>query len=371
MGYVEKSLFANDGIVCDKNYIWYLANEYSAVIQVERLTGNARVLFVVREYFEVFAFRSIVKYKDRILLFPFKGNEFVEYDMNSGAYVLKGIPSELEGKNWCAQYFQDNSDIYFYFQSSFIVKYNCEQDKWSIYDRWKIDGEIKCLRDESKHWFGFGAYDQDDYLYFQLYRDDRVACLNKISEEISIISVNAPSKDGYFEMLSFVNGDLWAIFHFDDKVSKLLNYPNNQLDKYSEICDLPNGGIDLSYSQIVLVMNNVWVLPGGYDKGWRVSKDGSSVEEILDMAVVDKDDLKPVWGRDLNYGRGTIVDGIYVNMNSGLRRIVEIDTVHEKYLEYDIKQNELYRIWELAGCEIVVENHNYSLDDYLIHACEL
>lgn len=367
----KKSLLANDGITCDENYIWYLANEFSAVIQIERITGNATVLFVVKEYLEVFAFRSIVKYKNSLFLFPFKGSQYVEYDINAEKYSIKQIPDELWQKNWCAQYFQDNSDLFFYFQAPCIVKYDCEQDEWTIYDKWnsEIDEEIRSS-DELKHWFGYGSYKYGNNYYFQLNHDNRIACLNTSFGGIRTIEMPPSYKESYLETLSGSNDGIWAMLHCGRGDSRLL-FINEDLKDFKEICVLPNDGVDVAYSQIVLGRKYLWILPAAYDRGWKVLKDGSSIEELKDISIVDKSNLKPIWGRDLNYGIGRIVGDTYINMNTRAGRIVEIDIVQDKCHEYDIKPIEAYRIWKLADREVFFENPYYNLTDFLYHDCDI
>lgn len=367
----KDSLFASEGFIGDENYIWYLANELSAVIQVERKTGIATVLFVVKEYFEELAFRSIVKYMDRIYLFPFKGEQYVEYDINSGLYILKTIPCELKNKNWSAQYYQEGADVYFFYQSPCIVKYNFEQDKWVIFDKWNLEHKEEMFADESKHWFGQGAFKKDNQLFIQLNHDNRIACLNIDLGEIKAVDINLPPKfrHSYVETMICNEDILWLIIHYSDEDSKLVKCKVSQWDDYTEICSIPNDGRDTPYSLIVLCKSNVWILPGQYDKAWRISKENLNIEEIVEMPVIDKKHLKPVWGYNYNYGVGKMIDNSYIVINSRLRKIVEIDTIRDIFTEYEIKPVEMNRVWELGNAKLVLENKYFGLSDFITHNC--
>ncbi len=365
----EISFYANDGIICDNDYIWYYANELSSVIQVEKRTGTTKVLFVIKEAFGSFSFRSIARFKDYIFVFPFRGDKYIKYDINSRTYLYKKIPNEIENWNWSARYFQDSTSLYFYFQPPFIVRFYLETEDWAIY---KLEEFINgASYNDTKQWLGVGAFSSENYILFQFYNDNKLVRLNQLTGKISIIELNLPYEDSYIETMTYSEGGVWLVLNDRKGKSRIIKYDSIEFETYKEICAIENGELSKDrtvtfYSQIVVGRTYLWLLPFESDRVLKVSKDGNMMVTPEGIPVINRSSLKPVWGRAGNYNIGKMLNETYTNMHIWSNTIVEINIDNDNIVSFVPMSFDRSDIWEQANLDIIQENTYYSLKDFLI-----
>ena len=370
----EISYYANDGIICDNDYIWYYANELSSVIQVEKRTGITKVLFVIKENFGYFSYRSIAKYGDYIFVFPFRGDKYIKYNMISKIYSYKSIPDELKNLNWSAHYYQNNSFLYFYFQPPIITKFDLNTESWSMLKLCEIDDYFSS--DDTKHCFGIEAFASENSIYFQLYNESKIIRLDCDAEKVNTIELSLPYKNSYIETMSYSDGQVLLIINDRKGRSKLIKYDNTNFESYEEICSIDNEEFSEErlitfYSQIIVGNTCIWLLPFESDRVLKISKDGKMMVTPEDIPVVNRASLKPVWGRAGNYNAGKMLNKIYTNMHAWSNTIVEINTDNDSVVNHMPFSFDKTTIWEQANLDIVQENRYYDLKSFLIKEMRL
>lgn len=355
------SLYANERIICDKEYLYYLASEISTVIRIDLETKQGSSLFTVDEYKKEFVFRTIAKHKQSIFLFPLRMEKYVIYNIETKKYIFKNIPNDLIGLNWSGNYYLNENTIIFFFAEPIIVEYNIPKDEWEIIDIKSSICEEYIFIFEKEHFFGDGSFKHRDSLYFQLNQENKLLKYNIKTKKIEVIEIGMFA-DYKIEIINYMNGIVYYLSR-DNKGNYVLGLWNME-GGCSKISEMEQRSSEHSYSQLILANENIIVLPFRSDKSYKINLLDGNIFKDDNIPCVPKRYLKPKWGREFNYAKGCYSNGKYLNMNMWRRQIIEIDLKTSLVKKYGFELLGEGEILFKCG-KVVQEQNGFALENYL------
>ena len=317
-------LMQYDCLTGDEYKLWYIASRCSSLIEINRITGEAKELFSLKKEGQ---YRSLIKDENKLLLIPAETRNFWVYNIKNGKTRSYLIPDEMfcEGYNWSAKYIRWGKYIYFNWASPVIVKYDLLSGEWQLFTKWRdlIPEDIKY-----ENWFPNKSFFYDGFLYFQIGTSQMMLRLNPDNNDFDVFSLCVPECVVSIDNTGFSNDELWIECKNDNGTISIYCCKDWNTYRCEKILDLnmdvyDNGSIRI-FSIIEKIGDKLLLLPGNYDKTYLIDVKARKVHICDQYPIVSRDKLKFDWFSAFNYYRGLRLEGHFLVMHPWTHQLIEI-----------------------------------------------
>lgn len=336
------SLFVTNRIVDNGAYLIYFAHMLHSMFRIDKVTGEIELeaYLATNDYF-----RSFLIDGDKYLLFPEGVGKIGMIDSYRDCVQYMEIPPGLHllgENNWSSNYVRYMDDIFFYWQSPVITKYNIINKRWHAYRDWHEE-----LPDNffTEHWMSEEAFLHEGRLYFPIGTSKYLVEVTPVSGETHICTVKVPVDVGEVELVRYEKGVVWVLCrNMNDKIF-ILRSNSFLLEPFEVIAQISvESGKGKTFSLIAVGKEYLWLFPGNYDQPYVIHMQ-SGQTEISDMIpAISMRELKT---KDISYNY------IYGMCNGRLFWTMNIHT--GDLVQVDLLQDEIHIIRMFASPQIYVD----------------
>jgi len=365
-------LMQYDCLTGNEYKLWYIASRLSSLIEINRVTGEAKELFSLKKEGQ---YRSLVKNKDQLLLIPAKKGRLWIYDIKDGKTMSYSIPNEIfqEALNWSAKYIKLENHIYFSWASPLIVKYDLLNNQWTVLKEWR---KLLFGGDQHENWFPNETFFHDGFLYFQIGTSRTILKLNPKNDEFSILSLYLPKQVVSIDNTRYSNGELWMECKNDNGTVSIYRCSEWNDCICERIIDLrinmSVSGEARVFSIIEAIGDKLLLLPGNYDKAYLLDIEKRKLCVSDDYPSVSCDKLIPNWFSAFNYYKGIKLGNQLITIHSWTHQLVEIneDESGVKKIPLFFSDEVLNRIVKREFDNIAMNNEGVlGLSDFIHYLC--
>lgn len=318
-------LMQHDCLTADENKLWYIASRFSSLIEINRITGEARELFSLKKEGQ---YRALIKDKNKLLLIPAGTGYLWIYDIVDRETMFYPIPDEVfyEGQNWSAKYIKLDNYVYFSWASPVIVKYDLSDGQWKSLTKWR---ELLPIDFQCDNWFLNETFSYNGFLYFQIGTSKMILKLNPDNDEFDIVSLHISEKVVSIDNTVLSNDELWIKCRNSNGTVSIYycrNWNTYQCEKFLDInIESVNDNDIRMFSIIERMENKLLLLPGRYDKVWILNIENKTISVSDRYPTVFCDRLRPDWFSAFNYYKGLKINGKFLVIHPWTHQLIEIN----------------------------------------------
>lgn len=321
----KKYLMQYDCIIGDEHKVWYIASRFSSLMEIDRITGEAKELLSLKEEGQ---YRTLIKDENRLLLFPAGQGHLWTYDIMARKTLSYPIPDMVfrKERNWSAKYIRLGNCVYFSWASPVIVRYDLSGGEWKVMTEWRKLLPKDCLYE---NWFQNEAFFYDGFLYFQIGTSQILLKLNPNRNEFNVLSLQISEMVKSIRNLTVSDGELWSeCLNIDGTVSiyRCKDWNTLQCEKVYDFNKDTAGNGDIKlFSIMERIGDNLLLLPGSHDKAYLLNVQDRVVHRTDCFPTVPCDSLRPDWFSAFNYYKGLRLKGTFLTIHSWTHQLIEAD----------------------------------------------
>lgn len=320
-------LMQYDCITGDEHKLWYIASWFSYLMEIDRATGEMKVLLSLKREGH---YRALIKDGNRLLLVPSGKGNLWSYDVTNGETESCPVPDSVfqEGENWSAQYIRLGNFVYFSWASPVIVRYDLSECQWKVLTEWKKLLPKDCV---CKQWFWNAPFFYDGFLYFQVETSRMILKLNPNNNNFDMVSLQIPEGIVSIDHMLFSNGELWLECRNADGAASIYCCRDCSTFQCERIYDFDMEAVGNGHIRFLWLMEKVGdkllLLPKCHDKAYLLNVENQTVDVMNQFPAVSCDRMRTYGeGRfKFNYYRGFRLRNSFLIMHSWTHQLIEVD----------------------------------------------
>jgi hypothetical protein len=382
MNYIpNEQLYKSDNIVFDDSKVWTKLNLFNDLLEIDRASGNARVVPLPSEYDNLqLSHRCINKLDNTIYIIPFKARTILVYDIEKEQFDSLALPENAFRKTEKGGYTQsaiigDNLVMFGYHLS--VLIYNITSGNFTVID----DIKNRYPEDESIK-MGLWSWVADgNTIYIHLVSTNTIVELNVQTGGTDSYTINGyETIDGIIE---YKNGVFLSPYsHEDGKIQFIWWNKSGEVVDSFIVPSKSEGGVR-SFSWMAVVGDYIYCISGSYSNTLKVNVNTREVREVQNVPSVSYEFMhEKNTELELNYYSYIQMydrdycdaNGLMVTIQLWLGKLVTIDAkknnVISKQIELDVASNNRLLYEQLKRKGIKRNSYNMAKEECVFAGLE-
>ena len=360
----QEIFFQYDNIVGEDNKLWYLASRFSTLMEIDRMTGETKMMFWAKKANK---YRSFIKRENEFIFFPEGKGDVCFYDSISGESKYEKIPDDLgfeDNANWSVGVIQYNNYVFFYSRDPVITRYDINSGEWVVLRHWiedveEISSVAACFRND--------PIVLNNKICFIIGELMKVLEIEPETGSSKIIDIKFDDKpEAIMQGITIGNG-LYLQVKDKDGI-KLYKCDDIEGQSTNFLCDVDTNNINNVSFIMKKIRNNIVLFPLHFDKAYRYDLTNNILDEF-DVPVAPMNELKNDWLSNNNYCNPVAVDGSVVGINSILGKLVSVDceslSINSKDLIITEKERKKVLLCNAIHNGYDILENEYGLEAYI------
>ena len=382
MNYIpNERLYKTENLVYDETRIWTKLSLFNDIMEIDRSTGQARIIPLPSEYEgKILQHRSINKLDEKIYITPFKAREMLILDIDSESFEAIPIPKETFAEEETGGFTQsaiigDWVVMLGYHLS--VLMYNIKTGEFRV---------IKDIKEnytqEERQKLGLWSWVVEGHSIFM-----HIVSTNTIVElNVDNIDVRSHSLNGYDHIdgiCGFIDAYYVSPYYCQDGNTRFILWNSEGIIK--EVLDLPSKSHEgaRSFSWMAMIGTSIYMMPGSYPKTYKFDICNKTLKELSEVPTVTFELMHEKNTEcELNYFAYVQMgnkdyktrDGKMITINPWLSKLVELDSSDDRVANLQIELNKPFEnrlLYEYMIQKGVRENYyNYRKEDQSLAGLE-